>query len=318
MPKQILLVRFSQTGQTNAVSQALITPLQQAGYGVDVLDLLPTQAFPFPWPFFQFLDIFPETVAGTARYSEAALAAMQPAQAHYDLVILTYPVWFLSPVPPMQAFLRSPLAAKLLRNTPVITLTTCRNMWMQAQMVMRDLLDNIGARLLDHVAITDPSPALATFITTPYWVLTGKKTNQPFGLPDAGLHAEQITASQRFGKAIAAGLAQDLEQGEAPLLTGLQACSADAALAASEAIGKRSFKIWSKILRTLGKPGTPVRRLGLCVYVTFLAAIICTIVPTLMLIRKIIFTLTPQRSAALRAKLELPSGNGDARMKDFV
>ena len=46
----------------------------------------------------------------------------------------------------------------------------------------------LGARLIDHVAFTDPGPTLATLVTTPRWMLTGRR-DAWLGLPPAGIDA---------------------------------------------------------------------------------------------------------------------------------
>ena len=61
--KRILFVYFSQSGQLARVAQAIAAPLVAAGHDVSLVALEPERPFPFPWPFWQFLDAFPESVA---------------------------------------------------------------------------------------------------------------------------------------------------------------------------------------------------------------------------------------------------------------
>src|SRR3990167_10843368 len=124
--RQVLIVHFSQTGQLDRLAQSVCAPLQQqADIQLDFLQLQPAQPYPFPWPFLEFFRMFPETVL--MRPQPLKPLAVDPAK-RYDLVILAYQVWFLTPSLPIISFLASPQAAQLLRDTPVVTVIGCRNM----------------------------------------------------------------------------------------------------------------------------------------------------------------------------------------------
>ncbi|HLP00975.1 MAG TPA: dialkylresorcinol condensing enzyme [Opitutaceae bacterium] len=312
--KRVLVVEFSQTGQLTAVLDALLAPLLEPGSGVTVHRerLRPEPAYPFPWPFWRFLDQFPETVA----QEPVALAPLSVPAAEYDLVILGYPIWYLSPPPPLVAFLRGEDGRRLLHGRPVVTVTACRNMWLMAQEDVKELLRTAGARHCDHVALVDPGSALATFVTTPRWMWTGRK-NSFLGFPPAGVSAEQIRNCARFGLALRAALAAGEETRDSPLLRGLRACNVDPRLIASERVGKRSFRIWSRLLRASGRPGTPLRRALLACYLLFLLTMIVTVVPLTMLVKAILRPLLQRKLAALQAFHEQPSGGGDERLAAF-
>ncbi len=93
----------------------------------------------------------------------------------FDLIILAYTVWFLSPAIPISSFLKSSYAKKKFKDKPVITLIACRNMWIMAQEKVKVLLKELEATLIDNVVLIDKGSSLETFITTPRWMLTGKK-----------------------------------------------------------------------------------------------------------------------------------------------
>lgn len=310
--KRILVVYYSQSGQLQRAARAFAAPLQEAGYTVDFLPLEPVQPYPFPWPFWQFLDAFPESVA----LDPPALRPWQAAP-HYDLVILAYTVWFLSPAPPITAFLKSAEGRARLKDTPVVTLTACRNMWVLAQEEVKRLLADAGARHCDHVALTDPGPSLATFITTPRWMLTGRR-DPLWGLPAAGLSESQIAGSARFGRALTQALAQNHLDGSRPVLAGLGAAVVDPALVASEKIGRRSFRLWSKLVRFSGGPGAITRRPVLAAYVAFLVLMIVTVVPVSLLVRALLKPLLRNRLDAQAAAYEQPSGRGTERLREFA
>ncbi len=312
--KKILVVQYSQTGQLSRIVDALCRPLFEAPeIELRVETLKPVKPFPYPWPFFDFLDVFPECV-----YLDPPPLQPLTVDEDYsaDLVILAYQVWFLAPALPITGFLKSPQGQTLLRGKPVITLIGCRNMWSRAQETLKGLLDDCGARLLDNVVLTDQGSSLATFVTTPRWLWTGRK-NAFWGFPPAGVSDRDISASCRFGHAIAAGLREDAERGTTPLLQGLGAVEADVSLIQSEKAGHRSFMIWGKLLRRVGRPGDPGRKPVLFVYVIFLVLMIVTVVPLSMLLKVLLSPFMKKRHQQIKAYYEAPSGSGRERMKRF-
>jgi hypothetical protein len=310
--KNILVIEYSQTGQLTAVMDRLLGPLLEASdeFTVHRETLQAVLAAPFPWPFWQFLDTFPETVAGDAP-------PLRPLRVNpetsFDLVILGYPVWFLSPPPALTAFLTSDIGQRLLRGRPVVTVTACRNMWVMAQERIKALLLSAGARHCDHVALVDQGSALASFVTTPRWMLTGRK-NAFWKFPPAGVSASQIHACRRFGLALRQALRADEEKLHRPMLHGLGACTVDAGLASSERVGIRSFRLWARLLRALGRPGAPVRRLALAFYLLFLIVLILTVVPVSLLLKAALRPLFKQRLASLQHHFEQPSGSDTSRL----
>lgn len=313
--KNVLVVEYSQTGQLTAVLDALLAPLQQPEGGIRVHReiLRPIPAYPYPWPFWQFLDAFPETVAG----DPPPLAPLTvDSGSAFDLIVIGYPVWFLSPPPPITAFLRSAAGRRLVCGRPVVTVTACRNMWLMAQEKMKQLLAEAGARHCDHVALVDQGNAFATFVTTPRWLLTGRK-DAFWGFPPAGVRAGEIAACRRFGLALREALHREAEKRPEPLLCGLRACAVDPRLIASEKIGRRAFLFWARVLRRAGRPGTPLRRTVLAFYLVFLLSLIITVVPLSVLLKAALRPLWQRRLNTLQALFERPSGSAAFRMACF-
>jgi hypothetical protein len=313
--KRILIVQYSQSGQLGRVLDSLLAPLENdPGIEVTREYVEPAQAYPFPWPFFRFLDAFPESVyldpPPLKRFGF-------DASVRYDLVILGYQVWYLSPSLPITGFLKSAQGRQVLEDTPVITVTACRNMWLKAQEKVKGLLDAAGAKHLDHVALVDQGSAFASFFTTPRWVWTGRKT--PFwGFPAAGVSEQDIGAARRFGRAILAALRQGDLLAQAPLLRGLEAVKVDDRLIPGEQIAHRSFLIWGRLLRKIGRPGDRKRVPALALYVTFLILMIALVVLPAMPVRSLTRRLTRKRLLAQKAAFELPSGSESFRMQEFA
>ncbi len=313
-PKRVLVIHYSQTGQLTALAERIVAPLKADPLiSVHVETLRPLQEFPFPWPFFQFFDAFPES-------AHLVPPPLQPlsltGEEDFDLVILPYQVWFLAPSQPITAFLKHPLAQRLLAGKPVVTVIACRNMWLTAHEKLKRLLAAKGARLIDNVVLTDPGSPLGTFLTTTAWLLAGRKTGF-WGLPDAGLTSQQINGSVRFGRALVEALKQDREKQAQPLLAGLGAVTADPRLMFSEKAGTRSFYVWGLLIRALGRPGSWQRKPFLALYVAFLIALIITVVPVSLGLQALLRPLLKKRLGRMKTQFELPSGSTTERCHTY-
>jgi hypothetical protein len=305
--KRVLVVSYSQTGQLAAVTQSVAAPLVDSP-SVDVVfeTLVPEEPYPFPWPFLEFFNTFPETVHAMPRRLKPLRV---DAERTFDLVILAYQVWFLSPSQPMMAFLQSSQAARLLSGTPVVTLIACRNMWLMAQETVKQKLQALGAHLIDNIVLTDRAHSAATFISTPLWMLTGRRG--PFlagAVPAAGIAADDIASASRFGRAIAVGLPSLDPAHPRALLTGWGAVTINERLIASERIGHRSFRLWGRLLLMLGSPRSVPRRVALCLYIVFLATMILTVAPVTAVLKRLLAPFTRKRIARQRAYFAAPSG----------
>ena len=315
MKKNILVVSYSQTGQLDNVIKNFMAPLEQNGTTIQITykNIEPIKPYPFPWDMMTFMDTFPESV----HLNGCEIKKFENDNTEYDLIILAYQVWFLSPSIPITAFLKSDYAKKKLHNKPVITLIGCRNMWIMAQEKVKILLSNIGAKLIDNVVLIDRGNSLETFITTPRWMLTGK-TDSLWGMSEAGIDPKQINNAKRFGKAIFKALQNDKEKEHIPLLQGLKAVEVNSKLIRSEKIATKSFHIWGNLIQKLGKPGDIKRKPVVILYLMFLLLIIMTIVPINMIVQSILRKTNKEKVQQEKENYERPSGNGDERMKEFM
>ena len=312
--KKILVVQYSQTGQLTRLVASVVKPLDESSFiDVTYATIEPQNPYPFPWTFFRFFDVFPESVyLDPPPIKEIDL----DPETRFDLIILAYQVWFLSPSLPITAFVKSDIGKKVLKDTPVITIIGCRNMWVMAQEAMKKMLLDVQAKLIDNVVLVDQGSSLASFVTTVRWLLTGKKSAFG-GFPEAGIAEKEIKKAIRFGSAIKNGLMSDMEKTGLPLLKGLCAVEVDVSLCQSEKIGYRSFRIWGKLLRSIGSQGDVKRKPVLLIYVTFLLLMILTVVPVTMLLKRVFSPLFQHRYQSLKAIYERPSGSGSERMGDF-
>ncbi|ADG93960.1 conserved hypothetical protein [Arcobacter nitrofigilis DSM 7299] len=311
--KKVLVISYSQTGQlSNLVNNFTKSLFENKNINVIYKNIKPKKPFAFPWTLMTFMDSFPESV----YLDPCEINEFEEDDNDYDLIILSYSVWFLSPSIPISSFLKSPWAKKKFKNKPVITLIGCRNMWIMAQEKVKRLLLDLDAKLIDNVVLIDKGNSLETFITTPRWMLTGKK-DSIFGLSTAGIDENEITKSQRFGKALVDALMNDKEKENKSLLYGLKAVEVDTKLIKSEKIGTKSFTIWGGLIRKIGKPGDIKRKPILMLYLIFLLLMIIIVVPINMIIQSILRKINKDAVIKEKELYELPSGSRDERIKEY-
>ncbi|MDC0932237.1 dialkylresorcinol condensing enzyme [Arcobacteraceae bacterium] len=310
--KNILVVSYSQSGQLDLITKSVLSTCKE---NVNVYHkyIVPKKEYPYPWDLMTFMDTFPESI----YLDPCEIEEIPDDEIEYDLVILAYQVWFLSPSIPTTAFLKSSFAKEKLKNKPVITLIGCRNMWIKAQEKVESMLTSMGAKIIDNIVLIDQGNSLATFITTPRWLLTGKKDALWNIFPKAGVSQSEIESASRFGRAIQQGLDNDNEQSFKSLCYGLGAVNVNEKLIKSEQIATRSFEIWGKLIRKLGKPGDFKRKPVVMLYLVFLLLIIMTVVPINMLIQIINRKINKKSVELQKEHFEMPSGSSTERMKEF-
>lgn len=302
--KKVLVVSYSQSGQLSQFVKSATDALNEnEQIQLDYYFIEPLKPYPYPWTFYSFFDAFPEAI-----YMNGCELKPAPNLADdYDLIIIGYTVWFLAPAIPITGFLKTEQAKRLLNNKPVITLIACRDMWVMAQEKMKTLISDCGGHLIDNAVLTDQSGTLYSFVTTPRWMLTGKK-DAFCGFPAAGVSEQEIKESARFGQRLVSALEQDLEQQKIPLLTKLNAVKVNGKLIGSEKIATRSFLIWGKLIQHSGKPGAFSRKVVITIYVLFLIAMIFTLVPINLLAKKLAAPFMKKSLAASCEYYEKPSG----------
>lgn len=304
--RKVLVIKYSQTGQLTRITDSITEPLKN-NPDVELTEMLvePEKPFPFPWTFFKFFQAMPESV----YMKPVPLKPIDTTALNqkYDLIILPYQVWFLSPSLPISSFLQTEEAKQLFNDTPVVTVIGCRGMWLTAQEKMKTLLGNLNAKLVDNIALIDECGAGFSFLATPLWMLTGKKQSVSW-IPKAGVSDLDINQAVRFGLAIENRLTRDSSDVNTSMLQGLKAVSINEKFILSEKIAHRSFKVWGKLLSLIGPPDTKRRNAGLCIYFTFLLLLILTVVPITALLIKILSPLLKKQIMRQKSYFAAPSG----------
>jgi hypothetical protein len=114
------------------------------------------------------------------------------------------------------------------------------------------------------------------------------------------------------------GLAADMEREDGPMLDGLHAVQADPRLISMERAGHRSFRVWGRLLRALGAPGSRLRAGAVVLFAIYLSLIILIAMPIVMALRTLLKPLFARRIAVDKAYFEAPSGSADHRMRSQV
>ena len=195
MKPKILVLYYSQTGQLREILDSLFSIITK-DCEIDIVEIKPVKKFPFPWTADSFFNCMPECVQQIAE----EIHPIQYPRNDYDLIVLGYQPWFLSPSLPFTSFLKSPYAA-ILRNKPVITVVGSRNMWLNAQEKTKQSLIELGGRLVGHIALFDRNPNLASVLSIVRWSFKGQKEASRF-LPAAGVQQEDIDNCRHLGPII--------------------------------------------------------------------------------------------------------------------
>ncbi len=178
--KKVLVISHSQSGQLAKFVDLATAPLRHCDeVKIDYHCVEPINKYPYPWSFYPFFDAFPEAI----YMNGCEVKPADDLEDEYDLIILGYTVWFLSPSIPMTGFLQTEQAKSLINGKPVITFIACRDMWVMAQEKMKTVIAELGGTLIDNAVLTDQGGSVYAFITTPRWLLTGKKIHFGYSQP---------------------------------------------------------------------------------------------------------------------------------------
>ena len=300
----ILVIAYSQSGEVARAVRAFAAPLQASGARIDFEEIRPRVDYPYPWRSLgRFFDAMPESVLGLPP--EIETPRFDP-EMRYDLVVLAYPVWFLSPALPIQGFLSS-RHASVLRGADVLTLSVSRAMWQQASLTMKRLLAAAGARHVDGVVVTHQGSPILTLVSTPRALLFGR-SDQFLGMfPKAGVAAGDMERLERLGATAAKSLSAPRTPGSS-LLAGEPALAVRRWLVVPELLASYCFRGAARVVRSLGEAGPAVRRAAVYGFAVFLVLLIVFGLPIALLGTLVGYPLLRHWLNSYAARLAAPTG----------
>lgn len=287
--KKILVIHYSQSGQLTEILHSVVDTSDLSNCEVEYLDIKPTHSYPFPWTGDSFFEEMPNSVNG--RVTE--LIPLQTKHEKYDLIILGYQVWFLSPSVPVNSFLATELAKKIMSNTPVVTILGVRNMWVVAQENIKKQLKALNATLVGNIVLEDPNHNLISVLTILHWMMGGKKTKLWGVFPKPGVTEKQIVEASRFGKIINESLQKNDFSDLQLNLINQKAVKINTNLVFVEGRGSMLFKIWANLIEKKSTSEKKRRRL-LRIFKYYLLIAIFIIAPIVLLIFSIIKVFLPR------------------------
>jgi len=280
--KKVLVLYFSQTGQLTEIVKSVLSPVEKSqDISLVFEELRPKRKFPFPWTSQQFCDVFPESF-------QEIPCELEPfnfnADDNFDLIVLAYTVWYMSPSIPVAAFLQSPEAQKVIKNRPVVTVIGCRNMWLLAQEKVKTRIYDMGGRIAGNIVLMDKAKNLVGIATIAYWMFTGKKDRCLKILPRPGVSETDIKDAERFGHILLKGLSKDKIDIDQTVLNEHGAICVLPSYIIFEKRILKVFKIWSNFILQKGGPGDPNRSFRVRLFLYYLLVAIFLIAPLATLV----------------------------------
>ena len=96
--KKILVIYYSQSNQLKEILDSICLPLKENAQ-VDFYEIKMRNPYPFPWDKEAFFNVFPESFQQVPQPIEEIPEAIK--STNYDLILLGYQVWYLSPSIPI-------------------------------------------------------------------------------------------------------------------------------------------------------------------------------------------------------------------------
>jgi hypothetical protein len=244
MDKKVLAIYYSQSGQMGEIIDSFTGPLITAGATVEKVQIKPVNDYKFPWTGKSFFSVMPDCVLGVP----AALEPLGLKEKSYDLIVLGYQPWFLSPSIPSNSLLNNAEFKAILKDTPVITISAARNMWINAFVRVKKMLNDAGANLVGNIALVDKHPNPVSFVTIFYWMLTAKKEKYLNIFPKPGVAEKDILNASIYGEVTAPYLQNNQWDSLQDALLAQKAVVINYKLMFIEARAKPIFAVWAKII----------------------------------------------------------------------
>ncbi|MEO6687325.1 MAG: hypothetical protein ABIN24_15240 [Dyadobacter sp.] len=293
--KKILVISYSQSGQLDEVIDHFLLPFDPAS--VERIYLKPKKPFPFPWTSDVFFDTMPECVVEEA----IELEPVNYASSDYNLIILGYQPWFLSPSLPTTSILQDPAFQRLINGKPVVTVIAGRNMWINAQESVKPYIKNAGGKLVANIPLMDRTSNLISAVTILHWMLTGRKDSKWNIFPLPGVSKQDIEGSSRFGTIVQRALQNESYGNLQNNILGLGLIEIPTDILFIEERAKKIFRIWAGLIKKKGTtPQKRKRLVGFFKYYLLIALFI--VAPIILFVYNLL--VAPFTSRSIKKKKE--------------
>lgn len=270
MGKKILAVYYTQSGQLKQILDYFLQPLVAAGHNVEFLNIQTAHQYPFPWSIPEFFDSVPESV----EMVPTTLKPWVTQHSVYDLVVLGWQPWNLSPSIPFNSIMQDQKFKAIIKDTPVITISGCRNMWINAMEENKKLIHDARARHVGNITLVDKHPNHLSYFTIFHWLGTGKKTRKWGIFPKPGVADTDIKNTATFGKTVNKALETGNWNNLQPELLKQKAVNVKYSLMFIERKASKIFKKWVGIIKK--HPGKRKQILVLYRYYLHIALLIAS------------------------------------------
>lgn len=241
--KRILVIGYSQSGQLYEILSNFLKPFQ--GVEIEQVKIETQRPFPFPWTSDVFFDTMPESVLE----EPVSLAPYTLQSKTYDLIILGYQPWYLSPSIPTTSLLKDPKFLSVLKNTPVLTVIGARNMWLNAHESVVGYIEEAGGRIVGNIPLIDRHQNLVSALSILHWMLTGKKERKWGVLPYPGVSDKDIREVELFGQKVFKAFQKDSYEGLQAEILAEDKIDIHPSILLVEMRGKRLFLAWANLIK---------------------------------------------------------------------
>jgi len=283
--KNVLVIYYSQSGQLESIARNIAKPfINSEEMNVVFYEIQMEKPFPFPWNKTAFFDVFPESFLQMPSQLKPIPSVILDTK--FDLILLHFQVWYLSPSIPINSFLKSLEAKILFNSTPVVTISGSRNMWFMAQEKIKVLLKNNNAQLKGNVALVDRVGNLISVITIVEWMFSGVKKKYLGIFPLPGVSEKDIVEAYKFGEIILSGLIENDLDGIQKKLVAIDAVKISSYLVTVDKTANKIFGKWSNFIKNRKHS----RKLWLKVFNLYLLLAIWLISPIVYILHVITYS----------------------------
>lgn len=286
-----VVVSFSQTGQLKLALEHFCKPLKKAGWEIEFVEIKCKTGFPYPWSFWRFFETMPLCVLEKSYDLEYEMEAHATEKIkESQLVVLGLQPWFLSPSVPVNSFLNSRCARELC-GKPVVAMVACRKMWWNAVQRVAHHVDRLGGIWKGYGVISLKKGAFVSHLTTPLWLLTGKKNIGGKLIPSGALSEDLFLLYEEYGAQMVLHQAKIKDGQKADIFAQCSSMEWQFTYHYAEKWARLGFPFFARLINTASKKGflwKLVHRLAILSFLGYLIFMIVFMIPIIQCVTKVL------------------------------